>query len=150
MLAFGLITQEDPDQDSQERRSRQLLLVYGIMAVAAMTAAVVPQVLQRGDVLGHLTLIAVALLVATGIWSTAVSSIAYGAVGGGLVGVVFALSGSIVHTINHGLDAASSLKLMVAVTLIGSILGSLLASAGGLIVWVIRLRRRSSSTSSPS
>ena len=81
MLAFGLITQEDPDQEGQERRSRQLLLVYGIMAVSAMAAAVVPQVLQRGDVLGHLTLIAVALLVATGIWSTAVSSLAYGAAG---------------------------------------------------------------------
>jgi hypothetical protein len=116
------------------------------MAVAAMAAAVIPQVLAKGEILSNLTVIAAGLLVVTGIWSTAVSSLAYGAVGGGLVGIVFALSGTIVHTINRGLDAPSSLKLMLAATLISSILGSLLALVGGLIVWVARLRRPTSPT----
>jgi len=147
MLVVGLVTQEEPSGDAQERRSRQLLLVYGVMAIAAMAVAVMPQVLMRRELLSNLTLIAAGLLVLTGIWSTAVSSLLYGAVGGGLVGIVFALSGTIVHTIDHSLDASSSLKLMLAGSIISSILGSLLALAGGLIVWAVRLRRRPSSIS---
>jgi len=147
MLVVGLVKQEEPSEDAQERRSRQLLLVYGVMAIAAMAAAVIPQVLMRGELLSSLTLIAAGLLILTGIWSTAVSSLAYGAVGGGIVGIVFALSGTIVHTIDRSLDASSSLKLMLAGTIISSILGSLLALAGGLIVWAVRLRRRPSSIS---
>ena len=138
---------DEPGRDDQERRSRQLLLVYGVMGVAAMAAAVIPQVLLRGELLSNLTVIAAGLLVLTGIWATAVSSLAYGTVGGGLVGIVFALSGTIVHTINRSLDASASLKLMVAATIISSLLGSLLALAGGLIVWALRLRRPTSSIS---
>ena len=144
MIIVGLLTNEEPFEDGQERRSRQLLLVYGIMAVLAMAAAVVPQVLVRGEFFGNLTVIASGLLIVTGVWSTAVSSLPYGAVGGGLVGVVFAISGTIVHTVNRGLDASESLKLLIAATLISSILGTLLALAGGVIVWAARLRRPTS------
>jgi uncharacterized membrane protein YccC len=142
---IALITNDQPYADNQERRSRQLLLVYGIMAVAGMAAAVVPQVLLRGSFLGNLTVIAAGLLLVTGIWSTAVSSIPYGVVGGGLVGMVFTLSGTIVHLVNSGVEPAESMKLLVASTVISSILGSLLGLAGGVVVWAFRLRRSPSS-----
>ena len=113
------------------------------MSLVALLAVTIPQILNyvyAADIpIGILSYI---LVVLTGALSTWVASLGYGAAGGALTGLVIALGGGLAFVFTRQPEVGPALKMLLATTVIATVLGSVLGLVGGFPVWLWKLRKR--------
>jgi hypothetical protein len=137
-------------EGEQTRRRRLLTLIYLVMGPAALLIGMLPEVLERLYGLrvdtGFWPWILIAL---AGTFSTLVTSLLLGTIGGALVALIFSLSGGFVFLLFGHAAPEDAAKIFLSSVVITTVLGSCLGFLGGVPVWLWKAWKKRRAEQSP-